>query len=528
MTKDDLIDIHNKFYNTKMELDPMSATFNLDYRFDSEYIHCSTEEYRRKSNEMITTFRNLIKNSSKKDKFLDIMSYVLDLEERFINLPFYLRPVNHYNDPFKDILDLIDADRVPLDKKDGFLNFQKRIFKFISQIPEIKQNILLGLKYKVAESKTCTLLLAEYLKKISKKTLDTDLIKKLKIREEYLSFMTIFIEAAHDFASFLESIMKKLPTKLGLANIENKKLRQKMYQFCIDSETNITGLRTSDIYKLGLKLVSEYDILKKNMGPLVKKNYLFSKFKTEKEVLDSYTEKNNYLFKNLRPLFEVPKTYKLGPVKLINEKDQALANYISTDITFKKIGTFNLNMSQGPSAFFKGDVLYLSMHENAFGHGYQIPMMLSMSKEIPKWLLLTPWNSTDEGWALYCEWLLLQPEISNLIEISDIEKYAILNSIQLRNVRLVVDVLINYYGLSFNKVKNFIKEHVEMSESELTQEIYRYSAIPAQALSYSIGQQYILRLRKKYLGNSGNSLGSIRGFHKHFIDNSYKPIGLIL
>jgi len=151
-----------------------------------------------------------------------------------------------------------------------------------------------------------------------------------------------------------------------------------------------------------------------------------------------------------------------------------------------------------------------------------------MSKEIPKWLLLTPWNSTDEGWALYCEWLLLQPEISNLIEISDIEKYAILNSIQLRNVRLVVDVLINYYGLSFNKVKNFIKEHVEMSESELTQEIYRYSAIPAQALSYSIGQQYILRLRKKYLGNSGNSLGSIRGFHKHFIDNSYKPIGLIL
>ena len=66
-----------------------------------------------------------------------------------------------------------------------------------------------------------------------------------------------------------------------------------------------------------------------------------------------------------------------------------------------------------------------------------------------------------------------------------------------RSSRLVVDTGIHWLGWTRFQAIAFLQTHASLSENEAAEEVDRYIAIPAQALSYKIGMREILDLRQR-------------------------------
>jgi uncharacterized protein (DUF885 family) len=66
-----------------------------------------------------------------------------------------------------------------------------------------------------------------------------------------------------------------------------------------------------------------------------------------------------------------------------------------------------------------------------------------------------------------------------------------------RAVRLVIDTGIHQYGWSREKAMDYLRTRAALSEHEITTEVERYIAWPAQALAYKLGEIQIRRHRRE-------------------------------
>ena len=96
----------------------------------------------------------------------------------------------------------------------------------------------------------------------------------------------------------------------------------------------------------------------------------------------------------------------------------------------------------------------------------------------------------------------------------------------IRALRLVVDTGIHYYGWSYDKTFNFYKKFSFDSDSKIKQQLYRYIAIPGQAISYKIGEKIILDLKKKFKKNNKYS-GASKDFHERILEHGPIPLEIL-
>ena len=118
-----------------------------------------------------------------------------------------------------------------------------------------------------------------------------------------------------------------------------------------------------------------------------------------------------------------------------------------------------------------------------------------------------------EGWALYAEGI---GEYNN-----DLDYAGKLFSDIFRAIRLIVDTGIHYYKWSYKKCFDIFKKYSSLPDSEIEAEIYRYVAIPGQALAYKIGELTILELKKKYNKD-------IKSFHRMVLENGTLPLDILV
>ena len=94
-----------------------------------------------------------------------------------------------------------------------------------------------------------------------------------------------------------------------------------------------------------------------------------------------------------------------------------------------------------------------------------------------------------------------------------------------RAIRLVVDVGMHLKGWSREQAIQFSLDNEMESEADITAEIERYMAYPAQALSYKIGQMKILEMRHKAEDELKDKF-DIRKFHNHILENGCLPLDI--
>ncbi len=494
------MNIHEEFYNDYICLNPIMATHIGDYRFEDKYEHASTSNYEKKLKIIVKKFEEKIK-LEQEDIYIKLMKYQLGLMKESLEYESlkYL-PVNHLRNPFKEILDSISKTRLN-ENKISYLNlFKERVGQMIIILNELKNNMLEGIKKNIVENREIILLLIDDLENIK---FDT---KNIYYKKEYLKFMnSIFKKEAINFATFLKfEYLPYCKNELGLYGLPGSK---KLYNFCLKSNINL-DINYHKILKIGIDTVNKIDIEIKKLN--ISQSELRDKknrYKSTNDVLKDYKNKLKFLENSV--LFDKPKNYRSPDIIGFKSKHEPLANYWSPDINGIKNGIFKLNIYN--NNFLKSDTLGLTAHEAMPGHGFQLQSII-LNKNLPKWIRVSGYTSVIEGWALYCETLY---KGSNKLEY-----YSYLNSRQLRAIRLVVDILIHIYGFNFKQIFKIMKKYLYNPDSEITNEIYRYSALPGQACSYMIGCLCIEEMAK--------SSTDLKDFHNWFIKHSYLPINLII
>lgn len=134
----------------------------------------------------------------------------------------------------------------------------------------------------------------------------------------------------------------------------------------------------------------------------------------------------------------------------------------------------------------------LALHECTPGHSFQAALALEGPPR-PAFRNATYFSGYGEGWGLYTEWL---GTVMGIYE-TPYQEFGRHTYEMWRAVRLVVDTGIHHYGWSREKALGYMRDHLALSEHEITTEIDRYIAWPGQAVSYKLGEIQIRRHRRE-------------------------------
>ena len=165
----------------------------------------------------------------------------------------------------------------------------------------------------------------------------------------------------------------------------------------------------------------------------------------------------------------------------------------------KKQGIFYINTND-ISKWNPYELLVLSLHEGFPGHHYELEYHKDQKK--PKYMELWMNQCYSEGWAFYSENLYPYKK--------DQYYYYKLQYDLLRTLRLIIDTGLHYYGWTYEKCFEFMKQNSEMKTDIIHKELIRYLCLPAQAVSYKIGGTILLHLRQTCLKHGY----SLKEFHK--------------
>jgi len=163
----------------------------------------------------------------------------------------------------------------------------------------------------------------------------------------------------------------------------------------------------------------------------------------------------------------------------------------------------------------------LTLHESAPGHAFQMPLALE-HKQQPEFRQHTYLSAYGEGWALYCERLGVEMGMYD----TPYDRFGMLNYQIWRAARLVVDTGIHSRGWSRDRAIAYLTEYTALPEHEIQTEVDRYIGWPAQALSYYLGEDAILKARAKAEKELGANF-NLRAFHDALLELGSVPLPVL-
>jgi uncharacterized protein (DUF885 family) len=162
----------------------------------------------------------------------------------------------------------------------------------------------------------------------------------------------------------------------------------------------------------------------------------------------------------------------------------------------------------------------LLLHEGVPGHHLQIGGASGRVALHPV-VRLAPLGAFAEGWALYAEQLADEMGLVT----SDTLRLLLLNSERQRAARLVADPGIHVAGWSRDTTIAFLMRH-GMSRDQATGEFARYTIIPGQATTYTLGLIAIRDERARLARALGSSF-DVRRFHDRLLSFGSVPLPVI-
>ena len=167
------------------------------------------------------------------------------------------------------------------------------------------------------------------------------------------------------------------------------------------------------------------------------------------------------------------------------------------------------------------NLVALTLHESAPGHAFQMPLALEHTEQ-PEFRRHTYIAAYGEGWALYCEKLGLEMGMYD----TPYDRFGMLNYQIWRAARLVVDTGIHAQGWSRERAIAYLRQYTALPHHEIDTEVDRYIAWPAQALSYYLGEDAIVKARAR----AETALGSrfnLRAFHDTVLELGSVPLPVL-
>ena len=422
---------------------------------------------------------------------------------------------------------MVCDDVVPLRSKHDLENLIRRYEQGILILRTQRRVLEEGISKKITVPKLIVRIVITQLKSLEKRKFELPKNKtklKAETKEQYKVLMDKKIcPEVINFRRFLESTYLPVArTSIGLCGLPNGK---KMYTYLVRTQTTLPSITVKEIFDFGQKEVSriesEMNLLVDEIGykgsqlrSFFKKIYTEKKFlySSGKELIKTFRQYHRNIKKSVLPRyfhFDVSSDYEIREVSKQEAKYSTGAYYILPSIKTEKKGCFYFNTyhpNSNPSFLLES----LLLHEGNPGHHFQI--MRAIDLKLPKFLIYLHESGPSEGWALYAE---------TLGDYKDpYSRFGKLIHEMLRAVRLVVDTGIHYYGWSFDRSLQYLRSKTGMSYFDSQNEIRRYINNPGQAVTYKIGERYILSLRDAFL--AGHK-GTLKDFHSFLLDKGPIP-----
>jgi len=212
--------------------------------------------------------------------------------------------------------------------------------------------------------------------------------------------------------------------------------------------------------------------------------------------------------------------YGVLPVPAYSEKAQTTAYYYPGSTEAGRPGYFFANTYDLGSRP-RWEMEALAAHEAVPGHHLQISLAQEMT-DLPAFRRHGHHTAFVEGWGLYSESLgaelgLYRDPYSN---------FGRLTYEMWRAIRLVVDPGLHALGWTRDQAIRYFEENAGKAGHDITIEVDRYIAWPAQALAYKMGERMITRLRERARSGLGARF-DLRDFHDIVLGAGPLPLPIL-
>jgi uncharacterized protein (DUF885 family) len=334
------------------------------------------------------------------------------------------------------------------------------------------------------------------------------------------------------YRRFLEFFTREyLPAAPAAVGVWNMPDGERIYRHFIRRNTTL-DLTAEEIHRRGL---SEVARIRREMEAAMRRTgfegtfaeftaFLRSDprfyFKTSDELLGAYRALakriDPLLVKVIRTLPRMP--YGVEPVPAAVAGDTVAGFYGRGTADGTRAGTLFINVSN-PETRPKYEMLTLALHEGVPGHHIQRALSMEL-RDVPDFRRDERSPVFSEGWALYAESLGRDMGLFD----DPYAEFGALSGEMWRAVRLVVDTGIHWGRWDRERAVAYFRDNTARPESDIQQEIDRYSEIPGQALAYKTGEMKIKELRARAQAALGPRF-DLREFHDVVLELGTVPLG---
>ncbi|MDC7998796.1 DUF885 domain-containing protein [Gilvibacter sediminis] len=532
---------------------PWNATFEGDARFNDQLPNFYTQEFKEKEIAYYTKFKEAV--SAIDDASLnesELLSKKILIWECERNLegkafPAELLPVDQFNSPILMFAQLGSGQSAqPFTNKKDYINWLTRLEAMIPILDTAIVNMKKGVSEGIVLPRALTQKVLPQIK---------SLVSESAAQSLFYSPIRMFPEdmdqAAKDSltTAYTTMINEKLSPKLaelydyiekdylaasretsGYADIPGG---TEQYNRLIKLYTT-TDMTADEIHQLGLaevaRIRAEMEKVKAQVGfegslkeffDHVRTNEDLMPFTDPQQVIDNFNAIHEKMKPQIDKLFDMqPKTaFEVRRTEKFREAS-ASAQYNPGSLDGTRPGIFYVPIPDVSSYNIYSDE-DLFLHEAIPGHHFQVSLTQE-NENLPQFRKTLWYSAYGEGWALYTESLGKELGLYD----DPYQYFGMLSAEMHRAIRLVVDTGIHTKGWSREKAIQYSLDNEAESEASITSEIERYMAMPAQALSYKIGQLKILELRATAEQALGDNF-DIKSFHNEVLESGCLPLALL-
>lgn len=559
----DLRALTDRYFEEFLELNPMAATMLGDHRFDARFSNTISAEHVAKALALEEKYLEAVQKTAQKNlsggDALTYAKFVYDRKAKIaaLRFPRQLLPLSQWNSPANEFAQFGSGTTAqPFRTVRDYESFLARIDGFTAwmdqAITNMKDGIAAGVvQPRVLMERALPQLKAQivtdpktsgFYEPITNMPADIPAADRERLAAAYVAAIRDQLVPAftrvHDFIR--KDYLPKTRQTVGLADLPDG---TEWYAALVRAHTT-TDLSPGEIHEIGLKecerIRGEIEAIMRETGY---KGDFASMIRFLRHDPRFYVGSADELLNAYRSLQQrvdqaVPRLFtrrpraalEIRPVESFRAASAASAEYVGPAADGSRPGYFYVNTYDLRSRP-KYEIESIYLHEAVPGHHFQISLARE-NTQLPKFRRFGVRSHFDadtatatafvEGWALYAE--SLGGELG-LYTDPYARLGALLNE-SWRAARLVVDTGLHTKGWTREQAIDFLSARTGLGGSDISAEVDRYIADPAQALSYKIGELTIRRLR----GEAEASLGArfdIRAFHRALLDEGALPLSVL-
>ncbi|MDX1498751.1 MAG: DUF885 domain-containing protein [Woeseiaceae bacterium] len=539
-----------------LRLNPFSATFRGDHRFDDQWYPLDplTEEYREASHDLDRRYLARLLEIDPADlSELDRLNYeifrynrenAIEREDLGYNEFENLLPVDQFFSMPNFLVMLgSGATAQPFATAEDFDNWLSRSAGFAEHVDNTIAKMREGVEAGVVQP---TVLMQKALPQLAAQVVDaaedSDFWRPVanmpesvtgaereRIEAAYHDHITNVLVPAyaklHDYIR--DEYTKHTRDTVGISAVPGG---ADYYAFRV-REMTTTDLSPEEIHEIGkqeaARLYAEMQRVRDEVGFEGDMAAFFEHLKTDPQfyfteelaLVDAYDALREKINPTLDALFDVqPKTdYVVKPVEAFRAQSMAAAQYFPGTPDGSRPGIFYINSFDLP-ARPKWMMEALSIHEASPGHHFQISIAQEL-EGMPAFRRFGGYTAYVEGWGLYAE--SLGQELG--LYTDPYQYFGALYADIWRANRLVVDTGLHAFGWTREEAIEWMQSNSPVPDTDAVAEVERYIAIPGQALAYKIGQLKIRELRDKAEAALGDAF-DVREFHNQVLTTGALPL----